>query len=350
MNTLSPDGVLPKLRFVRTTCLPLLAAFLLLAFGGCKQKSRFTVDSSHGPKVEIGRLDRDMLLLDTGNMLEGLRQLYENYPVFFPYYVVNVLGFNPSDTLSVVAALESFLTDSIFAEVNRDVLESYASIDDLEEALSTAYTHVRHYFPDIALPEVCLFVSGFNYSILMTDGVVGMGSDMYLGSDYPAYATLTYHYMANNMKRENLVPDLVSAWLFSTFRMEGGKNRLIDQMLYRGKVMFLLSVCLPHTPDEALIGYTPEQLAWCRRYERAMWATVIDQKHLFSSDVFLIRKYLNDAPFTSPISQDSPGRAGTWIGWQIVRSYMERNPEVSLQQLMQESDYELLLQKSGYRP
>ena len=103
--------------------------------------------------------------------------------------------------------------------------------------------------------------------------------------------------------------------------------------------------------DVVVIGGGPGgYLCAERAAQGGLKAAVIEQKHLFSSDLFLIRKYVNDAPFTAPLSQDSPGRAGAWIGWQIVRSYMERNPSVTLPELMRTNDYERLLEQSGYRP
>jgi hypothetical protein len=59
---------------------------------------------------------------------------------------------------------------------------------------------------------------------------------------------------------------------------------------------------------------------------------------------------MNDAPFTAPVSQESPGRLGTWLGWQIVESYMNKNPKVSLSDLMKDSNYQKMLEESGYRP
>jgi hypothetical protein len=38
------------------------------------------------------------------------------------------------------------------------------------------------------------------------------------------------------------------------------------------------------------------------------------------------------------------------VGWQIIRSYMENNPEVSLQELMKMTDVNLIFSKSGYKP
>lgn len=326
-------------------------AFLsVMLMGGCGRQSRFAIDTDDGPQVEIKRFDRDLIALDTGCVYAGVLELYRRYPDYFPVYISNVLGVEPADTSLVADFLADFLSDTAFVPVNEEVLKVYGQTEDLEESLSTAYAYIRHYFPEIDLPEPYFFVSGFNLSIMMTDRVIGMGTDMYLGVDFPAYSELTYQYMVNNMKRENIITDMVSALLFREFRMDSDRDRLLDNMLYRGKVMFLLSVCMPDEPDEYLIGYTKEQLDWCRKYERQIWASVIDQKHLFSSDLFLIRKYMNDAPFTSTISQDSPGRLGAWLGWQIVRSYMERNEEVSLQDLMKENDYQKMLEESGYRP
>jgi len=134
------------------------------------------------------------------------------------------------------------------------------------------------------------------------------------------------------------------------FVMNSSEYRLLDNMLFRGKVMYLLSVFMPNEKPEDIMGYSDEQWKWTKKNEKEIWATIIDQKHLFSTDLQLIRKYMNDAPFTAPVSQESPGRLGTWIGWQIVESYMNRNTKVSLTDLMKDSNYQKILEESGYRP
>ena len=75
--------------------LPLSVAIAVLVASGCKQKSRFAIDTGQYPQVEFQRLDRDLLSLDTACMASGVRTLYRNYPGFFPAYVANVLGMNP---------------------------------------------------------------------------------------------------------------------------------------------------------------------------------------------------------------------------------------------------------------
>ena len=57
---------------------------------------------------------------------------------------------------------------------------------------------------------------------------------------------------------------------------------------------------------------------------------------------------MQEAPFTAPVSQDSPGRLGEWIGLRIVKSFMNKNKNVTLPELMQMNNYQEILEKSGY--
>lgn len=103
-----------------------------------------------------------------------------------------------------------------------------------------------------------------------------------------------------NMNRRNLSVDLISTLLFNYSRFDSKQNRLIDNMLHRGKVMFMLAVFMPESVLNDIIGYNTMQWNWAVKNEKEIWNTVVSQKDLFSSDLQLIRKYLNDAPFTSP--------------------------------------------------
>jgi hypothetical protein len=39
-----------------------------------------------------------------------------------------------------------------------------------------------------------------------------------------------------------------------------------------------------------------------------------------------------------------------WVGWQIVRKYMQENKDVTLQQLMAQKDAQYILNGSKYKP
>jgi len=107
---------------------------------------------------------------------------------------------------------------------------------------------------------------------------------------------------------------------------------------------------MPNEFPNTIMGYEKREWEWCRKYENQIWETVIDKNDLFSTDVMLIHKYIDEAPFTTPVSQDAPGRIGIWLGWQIIESYMENNNEVGLKDLMLNNNYQQIFDQSGYKP
>ncbi|MEI6752849.1 MAG: hypothetical protein WCK78_06750 [Paludibacter sp.] len=329
----------------------ILLSLSILFVTSCHKNSRFEIDTNENRyPVKIHRFDRDLLSLNPKTMDKGLQKLYKDYPVFFPLFANEIMDTTVRDTSAIKSLVSKFLIDTAFTKSNQKALDTFKDISDIEKEVSDAYSYIHFYFPEVKLPELYFFVSGFNRSIIMNNTIIAIGTDFYLGSDYPAYLGLNYKYMTVNMKRECLTTDLVSATLFRIFRINSSQYRLLDNMLFRGKVLYLMSVFMPNEKPEKIIGYTPDQLKWSEGMEKQIWASVIDQKHLFSTDVMLIQKYINDAPFTAPISQDSPGRLGTWIGLQIVSSYMKHNQNVSLRDLMNDNDYQKILEQSDYRP
>ncbi len=184
----------------------------------------------------------------------------------------------------------------------------------------------------------------------MHQNILAVASDMYLGPDYPYYNQIVYEYMKYAMRPECIPIDFISAYLFQHFRLDQTRVRLIDDMLYRGKLMYFLSILFPDVNESEIMAYTPEEWAWCKKYEKDIWNTLLDKKDLFTTDHRTITSYMNDAPFTSPISEDSPGRLGTWIGMQIAKSYMEHNQDVNMQEFLANKNAQNILEQSKYRP
>jgi hypothetical protein len=122
-------------------------------------------------------------------------------------------------------------------------------------------------------------------------------------------------------------------------------------MVYAGKELYLKDILLPEYTDAQKMGYKPEQIAWCEANEAEMWRFFIDNTLLYDTDQKLVPRFINPAPFSKfylEIDNESPGRTGAWLGWQMVRSYMENN-EVTLQKMLK-TDSKTLFEKSKYKP
>ena len=220
----------------------------------------------------------------------------------------------------------------------------------MQSSLNKAFTRIAYLYPETEIPTLYLFVSGFQTSIFFADELIGIGADMYLGSDYEYYNRVVYEYQKQTMRKECIPVDVVSAYLFRTLPYTSTKSRLLDQMLYRGKIMYLAAQIFDELPPYEVMGWTKEQWNWCVRNEQAIWHLVMDKRDLFKTESLVLTGYLNDGPFTSEISQDAPGRLGIWLGWRIAESYMEHNENVSLQELMAEGDAQKILEQSYYKP
>jgi uncharacterized protein YjaZ len=62
------------------------------------------------------------------------------------------------------------------------------------------------------------------------------------------------------------------------------------------------------------------------------------------------QKYLSERPKTVEVGEECPGRIAQWVGWEIVKKYMATHPDVSLSDLMKNTDAEKIFRESKYKP
>lgn len=287
--------------------------------------------------IEVERFDRDVFTLDT-------LQLGQKYGEFLPVYIYGVLR------LPSIDQLYRFTSDSGIVALNADVQRIYANHSAIEKELNNAFNYYHYYFPEMEIPRVLFHISGFNQAIVTADGFLSASIDQYLGSDYEPYQSIAYGYEIPFMTKEQLPVDMMYGWVTSVFQEILTGDRLIDQMIFQGKLIYLLKVFFPDTPECRLLGYTQEQFDWCERYEKEVWGYIMENRELFSTDWKVATKYLTPAPFTSGLNRESPGKIGVYLGYKIVESYMKHNSDITPAQLMQPAESQQFLQGAEYRP
>lgn len=323
-----------------------------LVLCGCGNRYQYIPKDIEPVTVDIVRFDSALLAVRADSTMQDIRRLYAEYEAFIPLYVEGVLRLPMSDTAYFSEQLAIFLVDTTMglAQTNALAKERFANIDSIQNALNIAFSRLHYLYPDWVIPTVYLFVSGFNSTVIYYEDMLGVGVDMYLGSDYPYYNQVVYDYQKSTMQKEYVVRDLMSMYLAYNIAYNSEYNRLLEQMIFRGKQLFLLSQLLPDTPAWQVIGYTPEQWTWCEQYERAIWNRIMEKRDLFKTESRILNSYMNEGPFTAEVTQDSPGRLGLWVGWQIVKSYMHHNQEITIHDLINEGDAQKILEQSFYKP
>lgn len=331
----------------------LITTLLLVSCTGTRS---YFPDNTPPADIHIIRFDRSFLQLDVFpdsiTPMDAIEELYDEYPDFMPFWVEEILGIPVEDTTYLRRVIPQFLHDTTygFHTTNAKCAETFADITSIQKELNTAFGRLSTFYPT-ELPEIYFFISGFNRALSGTpDGNIAVGIDMYLGSDYEYYNRVVYDYQKQTMRKECIPVDIMTYFLFTHIPFASEKSRLLENMIYRGKIMFITSLLFPGEEPWEVAGYTRQQWQWCINNERAIWGLIMDKKDLYKTDPLVLTSYLNDGPFTSEVSQQSPGRLGMWVGWRIVQSYMEHNPQVTLKQLLANNDAQLILEQSKYKP
>ena len=181
-------------------------AFLLLlclVLAGCQRGRAYfpAAKEMTAQHVEVVRFD-SALLVD-GQTAEGIQRLFATYPTFMPLFTEDILGIAASDTAYLQEALPQFLNDTLygFRQTNAREQEMFADIQDIQQSLDGAFTRLHYLYPDMPLPTIYLFISGFNASIYFAGEDIAVGADMYLGSEYEYYNRVVYVYQKQTLRK-----------------------------------------------------------------------------------------------------------------------------------------------------
>jgi len=284
--------------------------------------------------VEILRFDK---LFGTAH-LNDLPNLKRNYPVFFPKKFHDTIW-------------EMKMNDSLTQQLYVEVMKKYWSERKLKVDLEGLFKHIKYYFSNFKTPNVVTANSDVDYrnKIFITDNMLVISLDNYLGSDHFFYEGIP-SYVVENMKESQIISDVAS--IYSQMYVPKIQSRtFLAQMIYYGRILYLKDLWLPNTSDEIKIGYSQEKLKWIQENETEIWRNFVENEYLYSTNPKLISRFIDPAPFSKfylEIDNDSPGMVGRFIGWQIVKSYMDKN-DVGLDKLLTISEEEIF-KKSKYKP
>ncbi|MDN3724343.1 gliding motility lipoprotein GldB [Aequorivita sp. SDUM287046] len=309
------------------------AVFIFLL--GCNNKSKVETDIERIPiNVEILRFDKAFAATSP----ENLQKLKAEFPAFFPKQ------YHDSIWLAKMA-------DTLQNELENEVIQTFPQNDALTDVLVPLFQHIKYYFPQFQTPVVVTTTSDVDYrnKVIPTDSLLVIGLDNYLGSDHHFYEGIE-KYISKEMKPSQIGPDVAEVYA-TQYIQPPRKTSFLHQIIYFGKQLYLMDLWLPDVSDAEKIGYTEEEFQWSEENEEYMWRYFIEKELLYSTDPKLGARFINPAPFSKfylEIDNESPGMLGRYLGWKIVRAYMENN-RTTVQQLMV-ADADEIFKNSKYKP
>jgi len=317
----------------------------IILFTACVDSTKdlnIDVSDTPLPKVKIKRYEQAMFRIPADSFIAIAPSKQKEFPVF--------LQGDINDTAALIE-LKSFFCDPYMKELYRLTMEQFPSLDGLEEDLSKAMQHYYHYFPAATYLNYYSYISGLDvkYPVKFIGNNIIIGLDnylpnsrIYIKSGFPKYQSKWYI-------PERIIPDCMTEIASGLMPKQEKGESLLDQMIYQGKLLYFAKAMQPNIADSLLLKYSAKQYAWCKHYEDKVWAVMVDNQFLFKKEQNLIRKFMEDGPFTAVFSKESPSRTGWFIGFRIVSAYMARN-DVSMAELLMEKDSQKILKKSKYKP
>ena len=302
-------------------------------------------------KVGLERFDRDLFEMDQDHMDASIDTLYHRYNDFFDVFNVHVINIGLPSARRYASYLSMFINDPTNREVYEYTQEVFASTAGIDDRLTDGFRHYLYHYPDSAAPRVVAYVSRFNEGLFTVGRYVGVGLDQYLGSNCPYYRQLgTPSYLTQKKEPERIPVDVMLAWATQQYPYNDSLDNVLSRMIYHGQLAWFVGAMFPDLNEQDVMGFKGDQMTWCGNNEKQMWTHLVEEKLLFSTDPMDIRKLVEDAPYTRFYTTESPGRAAVWQGWQIVKAYVERNPRLSVRQVMSQRNYQELLRLSRYDP
>jgi hypothetical protein len=256
----------------------------------------------------------------------------------------------PDDSVFINANFRRFTHpsfDTLLIETQRIFGDGSA----LKKEFELAFSNLKFYYPDFVPPKVETAITGLASDLVVTDSVIIIGLDYYLGKT-GKYRPELYNYLLTRYEPEDIVPSCMMLLgigeVYNKTNLED-RTALADMIAY-GKSFYFAKHMLPCVPDSVFLWYSNEEMTGARQNEDLIWARLIEDQVLFSTSHVIKQKYLDERPRTLEVGEKCPGRIAQWVGWEIVKKYMDTHPDMSLGDLMETSDAQKIFKESRYKP
>jgi len=288
----------------------------------------FSCQNSSKVEKEISAIEIDLTIerfdqLFASSSPSDLPVLKQSYPFLFSKKFSDSVWIRRMK--DPIQALLATAVDSVFDDFKKT-----------ESEIHLFYQHLKYYNKPLKTPRIITVLSDVDYrnKIAVTDTIVLIALDTYLGENHEFYASF-YDYTKQNLNSNQIVPDLATSYA-EQFIYQPNRTTFLDEMIYFGKQLYLKDLWIPFKTDFEKIGYSVSEYEWSQENEFYIWQYFVENELLYQTDRKLLGRFIVAAPFSRfnlELDRESPGRLGQYIGWQIVKSYMKKNPTSVLEML-----------------
>lgn len=316
----------------------------IVIFSSCQTDEKKGDFVSDAP-IKVWRYDKLQHEYVTTNSFSALQKMNMNYPKTTKMLIEDVLAIGSVDDNRINDKLQEYYSDPTLLTLMNDAENKFKNMNGIETQLTEGFKELKKHVPNIIIPQFVSLLSALNQSVIIGDSLVAFSIDKYMGEDYPLYKKYYYDFQSFTMTPERIVPDCFFYYLLSQYPFPWDKSprTLQNVILHDGKIHWVVYKILKYKKMEQELGYKEEDIAWCKKHQKELWEWVKEKGHLNSSNNLLIRGYIHRSPFIPIMDNDTPPMIGLWMGIQLIDVYMSNNPDVTYQQLLEDTDYDEIM-------
>lgn len=330
----------------------LLVLISFLLFQSCND-SKWKADVSNVDyNGEIARLDLAVFNLGSDLTKSDLLELQKEYHGFLNVYLTQIMQVGEAENAMTASLFQRFVTDPNWIELQEVIEKKHPNLDEESANLERAFKRYSVLFKESDLPEIVAYNSGFNVGIYPEKEFLGIGLEWYSGNDLKIFDRLPPdlfpQYKRDKMMPEYMTINALKGWLIVRFQDKLNGQSLLNRMAFSGKINYIAAALHQDLSDRIVLNYSEEQLEWCDNQEYEVWKFILENDLIFSVDAMAVNKMMNDGPFTPGMPPESPGGVGNYMGYEMVKAFMDRNENLTLAELLNmKNDREFL---KHYKP
>ncbi len=325
----------------------------LLLFVSCNTGDRADIDTTNVKlDVIIKRADIAGLKVKTDDDLD---QWFNSFPKLHAFFVKPFQSLKPEMRIENERRLhKSFLSMLSNEEIHKLVETTHLEFGDfttLEFEFNDAFKRFKYYDSSFVAPEVNTLVSGFgSFDCNLSGDLLIVGLEYFLNDKTKYYDFEIPNYALTHYKQENILPKSIQLLQDRINAFDPLDQTLLSQMVYYGKADYFATIILPNSPERVILEYTPEEMEKIKQQQEIIYSHFVNNKLFYQEGQEVIARYVNLRPSVAEIGNECPGRIGRWLGYQIVKKYMKDYPDVTLMQLMADTDAKKIFAKAKYKP
>lgn len=323
--------------------------FLLICviFFSCSEKNEKIIKDA-----EVIRLNINLTRLE--DSLFGF-QKKEDAAIFLknnPDFVTEFLGQPyPIADSQFIDVFYDFYQNPELKEFYSTAKSEFGDFTSEKLELENMFRYVKYFYPEYQVPEIQTAVTGFRFDkdMAFSENAIIISYDYFLGAK-AAHRPPFFEYFLKRYEKPYMIPMIALGISSQVNNADLKDESMLANMIYYGKAHYFVERVLPEIPDSLNIMYSSQELQETQDHLDVIWGHFIEKELLYNNTRFIVEKYCGERPNVLEIGDKCPGRIGRWLGWQIVRSYMKENPDVTLQDLMMEKDARKIFSLSKYKP